>query len=104
MTVEPPRFIEFCRSITDAQAERSNWHNFCGIEFRKCQTRTTGGRGRLVYIPTGGGPDLPPSVYGDAVIPQRYITAKWSDRFHLVDYLDDPARFWQAVAVLTRRE
>ncbi len=28
MTVEPPRFIDFCRSITDAQAERSNWHKF----------------------------------------------------------------------------
>jgi ubiquinone/menaquinone biosynthesis C-methylase UbiE len=103
MTVEPPRFIDFCRSIKGGD-ELSLWHQFlknCIDKMPDAEERAA--RGELVYIPTSGGPSLPADVYGDTVIPAGYIEKNWSHLFEMVDYLDDPHRFWQAVVVLKKK-
>jgi ubiquinone/menaquinone biosynthesis C-methylase UbiE len=103
MTVEPPRFIDFCRSIKGGD-ELSLWHQYlrdCIAKIPDAEQRAA--KGELVYIPTGGGPTLPPDVYGDTVIPAGYIKKNWSHLFEMIDYLDDPRQFWQAVVVLKRK-
>ena len=103
MTVEPPRFIDFCRSIKGGD-ELSLWHQYlrdCIAKIPDAEERAA--KGELVYIPTGGGPTLPPDVYGDTVIPDGYIEKHWGHLFEQVDYLDDARLFWQAVVVLKRK-
>jgi trans-aconitate methyltransferase len=103
MTVEPPRFIDFCRSIKGGD-ELSIWHQYLRDCIAKMpDAEKSAANGDLVYIPTGGGPALPPDVYGDTIIPDGYIQKHWNTQFEVVEYLDDPARFWQAVVVLRRK-
>jgi hypothetical protein len=59
--------------------------------------------GNFVYLPTGGGDYRPKNTYGDAVVPIAFIEKHWSPYFDIVEYLDDPRSFWQAVLVVRRK-
>ena len=105
LTVEPPRFIDFC--INEAANRDHPWHKTLAMHVHdggasKLKDRLQ--KSQYVYMPTGGGDDhLAPDVYGDAVIPLAYIQNHWTKLFELRDYIDDAERFWQAVVVLTKR-
>lgn len=102
ITVEPPRFSDFCRKLQSG-SDMSIWHQCLRdriAEMPDAETRAASGE--LVYLPTGGGPTLPSDVYGDTVTPAAYISKKWGHLFEMVEYLDDPKQFWQAVVVLKR--
>ena len=43
-------------------------------------------------------------TYGDCVMTPDYVRAHWGKQFEIVDYLDDPKRFWQAVVVARMRK
>ena len=95
-TVEPRRFLTFIETL-DPQSPNM-WHALMAT-FKE---RIPGllkdfDEGRYCYIPTSGGAYRDADVYGDAAISRQYIETSWADLFRLVSYLDDPARFWQAV-------
>lgn len=50
--------------------------------------------GGFVYIPQGDGVN---EVYGDCVMTPAYARQHWGRHFEVIEFLDDPARFWQAV-------
>ncbi len=101
-TVEPPRFIDFVAAIP-ANAE-SPWHQGLRNALTDPEAaRRKAANGEFVYLSTGGGPHLPPDVYGDAVISKEYAIREWSDHFEIVEYIDDPSLFWQAVVIARRR-
>lgn len=97
-TTEPRRFLDFVADIPDPAP--SGWHEGLkkaagDIDAAKAKFDA----GEFVYLPTGGGDFRAADVYGDAVIPLAYIRKKWDEYFSFRDYIDDPARFWQAVYV-----
>jgi SAM-dependent methyltransferase len=104
-TVEPQRFLDFVAGI-DPHAPESGWHaalqaNLGDVSVRRQDLAKEG----FTFLPTGGGPYRASDVYGDMVVNPDFIAecAKNSPaRGRLVEYLDDPARFWQAVAVVKR--
>ena len=101
LTVEPPRFIEFCAQIEEN--DPSPWHRTLKKhvgDWRELLARINGGE--YVYLPTGGGDHLPEQVYGDCVVPYSYIAKNWSKFFAVREYIDNPQRFWQAVCVLQK--
>jgi SAM-dependent methyltransferase len=103
VTVEPRRFITFCRSISKSDEGLSAWHTYLrNVVAQDTEAEKRFDKGEFVYFPTGGGPQLPPDVYGDACIPPAYIKNYWSTYFKLSEYVDDPNRFWQAAVVLQR--
>ena len=53
----------------------------------------------LRYIPLGDGID---EVYGDCVMTPAYVREHWGRSFEVLEFLDDPARFWQAVVVVRK--
>ena len=101
LTVEPRRFLQF---ISDIPADTpSPWHS--GLARFKSEIPELMKKyddGRFCYIPTGGGNDLPPSIYGDAAIPAEYITKKWGNLFEVRTFIDNENLFWQAFVVLRR--
>ncbi len=102
LTVEPPRFIDFCANISD-NAE-SSWHQALASHVGDgVALKARIDKSEYVYLPTGGGDHLPSDIYGDCVIPKSYIIRNWSPLFEVRDYIDDPQRFWQAVVVLQKR-
>jgi len=100
MTLEPRRFIKFVRD--EAPKGSSGWHQglarFAPLASELLSQFDAGG---FVYLPTGGGAYLPSSTYGDAVVPSNWIAENWK-RWTVNDYIDDGARFCQAVVVLQK--
>ncbi|MGC1303129.1 MAG: class I SAM-dependent methyltransferase [Caulobacteraceae bacterium] len=101
-TVEPPRFLDFIEAI--GPEPESNWH--AGLaKFKELipEMKICAAQGELCYIPTGGGGEfMTPEVYGDTVIPRKFIEVEWAKYFRLVDYIDDPSAFWQAAVIVQK--
>ena len=101
VTVEPHRFVTFCRTIPE-DAD-SPWHaKLRAIVAAHPDIDDELARRGFYYLPSGGGPDLPPEIYGDTVILPDYVERMWAPWFRTVEYLDDPNQFWQAVVTLER--
>jgi SAM-dependent methyltransferase len=97
-TVQPPRFLHFCRSIDEKAAAESGW---LAALRNHVKSRThldeDLARDGIIYFPSGGGPALPSATYGDIILSPNYIKTHWSTCFRVIEVLDDPARFTQAV-------
>jgi SAM-dependent methyltransferase len=96
-TVEPPRFLHSFEAVDPKDESLHPWHAAMARKIRsdpglKERLRSSG----FVYIPDGDGID---EVYGDCVITPGYVREHWGRYFDIIDYLDDPKRFWQAVVV-----
>ncbi len=100
-TVEPRRFLSYIAAIPPD--DPSTWKRALRAHAGEVEQLIAAfDRGEYVYLPTGGGKFRDASFYGDAVVPPDYIRSRWT-AFDLRSYIDDPGRFWQAVAFLTRR-
>lgn len=102
-TVEPRRFLEFCRSITPEMAAKSGWHNTLTRAFH-LHPDPFGDYDRrgIVYLtPTKGNADN--ELYGDTVVSPEYVSSHWGRYVDVKTYLDDKDRFWQAVVVAQKR-
>jgi SAM-dependent methyltransferase len=103
-TVEPPRFLDFCASI-DPVNPGSIWFAKLATVIR----RFPGARAELeqrgfTFLPTRSGEqDWREADYGDSIQSLEYVRTRWSEYFDVMDYLDDPGRFWQAVVTCRKR-
>jgi ubiquinone/menaquinone biosynthesis C-methylase UbiE len=91
LTLEPRSFIDrFCSvpaDSTDAWLRSLSQFAPKAKEFyRKFDA------GEIVYLPTGGGDNLTPEVYGDAIVPLSFIKKKWKSFFGVKSYVDAPAK------------
>ena len=59
-------------------------------------------RGDYVYVASGGGDHRPATFYGEALVPKQYMERAYPPGIELREYISDPARFGQAVAVMRR--
>lgn len=103
LTLEPRRFLSFVESLKGQDA-KSTWHRSLAAYAGQIGALTQQfDRGEFVYIPTGGGSYRDAEVYGEAVVPLKFIERHWTKHFRILDYIDDAARFWQAPLFLQRR-
>lgn len=101
-TVQPRRFLAFCESLRSHPPE-SIWHESLGISFRDINAAYADyDNGKFLYSPTGGGPRLPSSFYGEALIPCQYIEREWTTYLRFCDFLDDAKVLVQAVVVMQK--
>ena len=101
VTLEPRRFTDFIETIPDTPA--SDWHaGLRKFAMHAADLRARFDAGQFVYLPTSGGKHLPASDYGDAIVPLTFIEREWGEAFALRAYIDDPSRYWQALAVMQR--
>lgn len=103
LTLESIRFLDFVENL-DSENPISGWH--AGLSQFSSEIpahRISYNEGKFVYLPTGGGDFRAADIYGDAVVPRVYVEQSWAELFDINDYIDDAARFWQAVLVVQRR-
>jgi ubiquinone/menaquinone biosynthesis C-methylase UbiE len=96
-TVEPPRFIDFFLQMRPDDKKLHPWH---ATLTRKIHA-DAGMKARLqdqgfVYIPDRDGLN---ETYGDCVMTPAYARSHWGQYLEVLEFLDDPSRFWQAVVV-----
>jgi hypothetical protein len=95
ITLQPRRFLEFVRDV--APRSESSWHQRLAVFAQASEANFKAfDAGRLVFLATEETP-----YYGDAVVPKAWMTEHWAG-WRLCEYLDDSARFRQAVVVLQR--
>ncbi len=58
--------------------------------------------GEYLYAPTGGGSYRPADFYGEALIPEGYVRARWTEFLRFVDFVSDPQVFPQALIVMQK--
>lgn len=101
-TAEPRRFLDFIDGIPPDAS--STWlRKLSNFRLQTEQFRRDFDDGKFCYLPTSGGKYRESDVYGDAIIPKEYIVENWEKFFRLNTYIDDPARFWQAL-VITQKQ
>jgi SAM-dependent methyltransferase len=101
-TTEPRRFIEFCKSLQGKKHELP-WYNSLANSFLDTEAAFADyDSGKFLYSATGGGPTLPGSFYGEAVISQAYIEREWTKYLAFRDFVDDETLLPQAMVVMQR--
>lgn len=98
LTIEPRRFIDFIAKIPTATA--IDWYKrLSSFKPQIADFYRMYDSGNLVFMPTNEGVE---ETYGDAVVPLSYIRREWAPYFKVVDYIDNPRKFWQVVLVVQR--
>jgi SAM-dependent methyltransferase len=97
LTLEPRRFLDF---IADISEPDNAWYQMLSVHKpRLGEYYRLFDAGDLVFMPTNAGVE---ATYGDAVVPLSFVRANWSPWFEIIDYIDKPKKFWQAVLVVRR--
>jgi SAM-dependent methyltransferase len=103
-TVEPPRFLDYFAHIDSQDKSLHPWH---AAMARKIQAdpglKARLDAGGFIYLPSTDGSDGAGETYGDCVMTPEYVRRHWGQWFDVVEYVDDPKRFWQAVVVARRK-
>ncbi len=98
-TTQPPRFVEAIAGFTEAQRRKSAWHRELAA-----QLAVAGDAGAILrdegflFLKTNNG-----TTYGDTIMSPDYIARAWGTWFEVLDYLDEPRRFTQAVVTARKR-
>lgn len=97
LTLEPRRFLDFIASTREPE---NDWHRML-LAHRECLPAyyRDFDAGKFVFMPTNAGAE---ERYGDAVVPLSYVKRHWAPHFEVLDYVDKPRQFWQAVLVVRR--
>lgn len=99
-TIETRKFLEFIATMPDPDACNNDWYR--SLAYYKPQVPTllqSYDAEQFVYLPTGGGGIRTADVYGEAVIPPRYIERHWHG-VSLRAVLDES--FWQTVFIVQK--
>lgn len=97
-TVQPPRFLNHVRSIDPTKESTHQWLK----DLHQCLAENPKIRDDLekegnVYI-SGS------ETYGDRVMTEAYLRRHWANWFQVIDFIDAPRRFAQALAILRRKK
>src|SRR6516165_10477082 len=87
-----PRLVHFCRSISAGNA--SLWVRLYVMQSPMSLMRRRAFALASFYTCQPAGGTRTNEIYGDAIIPQHMSEKNRTDRFDLIDYLDDRQQFW----------
>ena len=97
LTIEPRRFMAF---IVNSASAKNEWHRMLAAHKDHLpRYYQQFDHGQFVFMPTNKGAE---EYYGDAVIPLSWMRTKWAPYFEVIDFVDEPKQFWQAVVVVRR--
>jgi lipopolysaccharide biosynthesis protein/ubiquinone/menaquinone biosynthesis C-methylase UbiE len=105
-TTQARRFLSWTETLREEPADAlSDWELSLRTAFPEVgRALADHDAGRFVFTPTGGGEHRPASFYGEASIPEAWLSARWGDKgFAIRAFIDDPNRCPQAVAVMQRK-
>lgn len=105
ITTQAQWFLDNCRDFREhPEKQVSYWHEILATSFLDHEgSGAAYDRGEILYAANGGGPDLKPEYYGEAIVPRRYFEEHWGGTFEILDFIADRSRFEQAVCIMRRR-
>jgi SAM-dependent methyltransferase len=103
VTTQGRSFIEYCRSFRDRPID-SLWHEYLSKSFVDAEAALADyDRGKFLYAANGGGsPELPPSLYGEALSPKVYVLREWTRYLSFRDFVEEGNALQQALIVMQK--
>jgi cyclopropane fatty-acyl-phospholipid synthase-like methyltransferase len=103
LTTQKRSFIDFCEDLRQRpSAQTSLWHTALANSFVDLDAAHAAfDAGEFLYIPNGGGAELPSDHYGDSTFSETYARKHWSESLTIHSFIDDE-RCAQSVIVLTK--
>lgn len=102
VTIQGRSFIDFCKKLRMGNP-RNTWEESLANSFiNEADAYKVYDNGGFLYVPSGGGPELPPDIYGDAVVSKGYIKKNWTRNLKLIDFVDDRTQLSQAYVILEK--
>ncbi len=104
ITTQGRTFIDFCNNIRERGAT-NGWEETLARSFVDVtENHKQYDAGKFLYAPNGGGEALPGDIYGDALIPGKYVQQNWTkDNLKLSSFVDDRSVLPQAYMVLRKK-
>ncbi|MFC4625538.1 hypothetical protein ACFO1V_09970, partial [Daeguia caeni] len=106
-TPQSLRFLDLvvaCRNKVDANEIERNIGRYMGSNPERAVAAFKAGEHAYSDVNgQGGGGVLTGDFYGWAAIPASWFTKQFGTDFEVIDYIDDPARFEQAVFVTRKK-
>jgi len=103
VTTQRRDFIAFCESLR-GQEHGPGWHRTLSHSFVDTDAAYAAyDAGQYLYAATGGGPSRPAEFYGEALIPEGYVRAHYTQVLDFVDFVSDPQLLPQALIVMQKR-
>lgn len=102
ITTQGKSLIRVCAEHRKNNEHKHVWHKNLAESFvdtEACEQAYD--RGEFLFSATGGGEHRAASVYGEAIIPKKYVEKHWSNNFELVAFLE-PDPLPQALIVLRK--
>lgn len=98
-TTQPPRFIDAIAGFSEEKRKKSAWNRELSAQLAlvgdaHAILRDEG----LVFLRTNNG-----TTYGDTIMSPEFIDREWGKLFDVLEYLDEPRRFTQAVVTARKR-
>ena len=105
ITTQARWFLDNCRDFREhPEKQDGSWHVALANSFVDYDAEAAAyERGEFLYAPNGGGPDLLPEYYGEAVVPRSYFEENWGKSFEVLEFITDRPRFEQAICIMRRR-
>lgn len=105
ITTQARWFLDNCQDFRDhPEKQVTGWHEGLARSFVDYDGEAAAyDRGEILYAANGGGPELLPEYYGEAVVPRAYFDDNWGRTFEVLEFIADRSRFEQAVCIMRRR-
>ena len=92
VTTEPRDFIELCRSLREGLMNSPGTRPWLIHSSTRKRRTAPMMPASTSYAPTGGGSYRPADFYGEALIPEGYVRARWTEFLRFVDFVGDPPK------------
>jgi SAM-dependent methyltransferase len=102
ITTQGRTFIDFCKNMRNKQSA-SAWEQSLANSFvNEAGFFKKYDNGEFLYAANGGGEALPDDIYGDTLIPYKYVKKNWTSKLQLMDFVDDREKLPQAYMVFKK--
>lgn len=105
-TTQSLRFLDLvvaCRNKLDANEMERNIGNYMGAKPDKAVIDFKSGKLAFSDVDGFGGGVLSGEFYGWAAMPLEWFNSHFSGQMDLIDYIDDPSQFEQAVIIARKK-
>lgn len=102
ITTQGRRFLKVCEEIRLKGQPETPWHENLARSFiDRAACEAAYDRGEHLFSATGGGDALSSTFYGEALVPEGFVTRHWTPYLDLVEFNDD-GRLPQALIVMRK--
>lgn len=95
VTIQPPRFLDYVEEVAQNETAHEWYSRLKALLDEMPDARASLEASGSLFLPTNN-----LEHYGDRVIAEPYVHKHWSRWFEVLEYVDDPGTFAQAVVTL----